>query len=109
VRAGAAGANASAEDVAVLAALLPDIPGVAVRALVDAASQAVSGGIVHDVVGVAVAVAVGPLGGRPGCSSAAFPGPPAVGCCSLRRRAGSLRCRHATGTCSCRFAAFGIG
>ena len=56
-----------------------------------------------------VAVAVGPLGGRPGCSSAAFPGPPAVGCCSLPRRAGSSRCRHATGTCSCRFAAFGIG
>ena len=51
VWAGAAGADPGEEDVAVLAALLPDVAGVAVWALVDAAGPACFGGLDDEVVG----------------------------------------------------------
>jgi len=58
--AGSAGAESGAEQVAVLAALLPDVAGVAVRALIDAAAPACWGWL-GGVVGPAVSVAVGAL------------------------------------------------
>ncbi len=61
VWAGAAGPDPGAEDVAVLAALLADVAGVAGWALVDPAAAASFSGLDDEVVGVALTIAVGPL------------------------------------------------
>ena len=73
VWAGAAGADPGAEDVAVLAALLPDVSGVAVWALVNTTASAASCGFEDDVVGMALTIAVGPL--TTGWVAVALPSP----------------------------------
>ncbi len=99
--AGAASADPGAEDVAVLAMLLRDVAGVAVRALVGGRCSCALRRARPRCCPDGSDDRGRPVGDRPGCSSAGVPGPWAAGRGSLRRSARSSRCRYATGACSC--------